>query len=639
MALAMLVPPNRGRAPGSESVPNGPNIQEGEGEAAPIMTFQDLLKSDSDVRLWEHYVTSQPAILHLSFGEQEPEEHEEESKPTRLIEPIGKAAIYADIECSPDMQHLLVTRVVKPYSFQLPASGFASSIEVWDLHGRAEHEVAKLPNEENVPTRGVPVGPRGVTWKPTAGATLFWVEALDGGDTRKDAAERDRLVLHAAPFQSNPTEVLRLKNRFAGIQWLDKGDTALVSESDIKRLWRTTWLADFSRPGIELKTVWSRSQNDRYGDPGAPVTRPIANGQSAVQVYQRFIFLRGSGASPEGERPFIDRLDLTTLKSERIWQCDDKSYESVVSLLGEDASRFITRYETQTTAPNYFVTEANGKRTALTSFPDPTPQVRGITKELVKYRRDDGVDLSFTLYLPADYKKGTKLPTIVWAYPLEFTDAATAGQVAGSPFRFTSVGGASPILLATQGYAVLMDATIPIIGDPETVNDTFVKQLVSSARAAIDKAVDMGVADRSRVGVMGHSYGAFMTANLLAHCDLFRAGVARSGAYNRTLTPFGFQSERRTFWQAKEMYMNVSPFVFADKVNEPLLLIHGMADNNTGTFPIQSERMFAAIKGNGGVVRLVMLPHESHGYAALESLGHVNWETVRWFDKYVKNAK
>lgn len=130
-----------------------------------------------------------------------------------------------------------------------------------------------------------------------------------------------------------------------------------------------------------------------------------------------------------------------------------------------------------------------------------------------------------------------------------------------------------------------------------------------------------------------------MTANLLAHSDLFRAGIARSGAYNRTLTPFGFQSERRTFWEAPEMYAKVSPFWYADKIKEPILLIHGEADNNQGTFPIQSERMFAAIRGNGGTARLVMLPLEAHGYAAKESTEHTLFEMVQWFDKWVKNAK
>ena len=189
-----------------------------------------------------------------------------------------------------------------------------------------------------------------------------------------------------------------------------------------------------------------------------------------------------------------------------------------------------------------------------------------------------------------------------------------------------------------NGYAVLDNAAMPIVGDPRTVNDHFVEQVVMDAKAAVEKAVAMGVTDPARVGVGGHSYGAFMTANLLCHTDLFAAGIARSGAYNRTLTPFGFQSESRTLWQAPDMYFKVSPFLSADKIKGALLLIHGEADNNPGTFPVQSERMYQAVRGNSGTVRYVSLPYESHGYEARESVGHTLYEMITWFDKYVKNA-
>jgi dipeptidyl aminopeptidase/acylaminoacyl peptidase len=368
------------------------------------------------------------------------------------------------------------------------------------------------------------------------------------------------------------------------------------------------------------------------------VSEQNARGQSLIMVSDGTAYLRGPGSSPAGDRPFLDRFDIATHKTERIFQSAKGAYESVVALLDDKATRLLIDHESTTEPSNYYLQTSSGRK-ALTSFKDPAPVFRSVLKDLVKYKRADGVDLSFTLYLPPNYQEGTRLPTIVWAYPREFNDAGTAGQVSGSPNRFTSVGGSSPLFMVLKGYAVLMDATIPIIGDPETVNDTFVKQLVDSAAAAIDKAVEMGVTDRNRVGVMGHSYGAFMTANLLAHCDLFKAGVARSGAYNRTLTPFGFQSERRTLWEAPETYWNISPFMNANKINEPMLLIHGTNDNNSGTFPMQSDRMFAAIKGNGGVARLVFLPYESHGYSAIESIEQTHRETIDWFDKYVKNAK
>jgi dipeptidyl aminopeptidase/acylaminoacyl peptidase len=367
--------------------------------------------------------------------------------------------------------------------------------------------------------------------------------------------------------------------------------------------------------------------------------RTLANGKRVMQQQGDSIFLVGAGASQKGEFPFLDRFDLAARQSERVFQCGDGQYESVVALMADDGSQFITRHESPTEPPNYFIRNAKGAdKKALTNFPDPAPQLHGITKQLVTYKRADGVQLSFTLYLPANHKEGERLPTIVWAYPLEFNDADTAGQVSGSQYRFTTISGISQLFLVTQGYAMLDNATMPVIGDPETMNNTYIEQIVESAKAAIDKAVELGVTDPDRVGVGGHSYGAFMTANLLAHSTLFRAGVARSGAYNRTLTPFGFQSERRTIWEAPEMYLKVSPFMYANRIKYPILLIHGMADDNSGTFPIQSERMYQAIKGNGGIVRYVQLPYEAHGYVARESTEHTLWEMVTWFDKWVKNA-
>lgn len=351
------------------------------------------------------------------------------------------------------------------------------------------------------------------------------------------------------------------------------------------------------------------------------------------------IYLHGAGSSPKGDFPFVDRMNLKTLKTERIWQCEGESYETLVAILNDDGRSLLTRYETPKDPPNLYVRDLSSKqRRALTAFPDPTPQIRGIQKEFVTYKRNDGVMLSGTLYLPPGYQKGQKLPVIMWAYPREFTDPSTASQVSGSQYRFTTISGASHMLLLTQGYAIFDNPTMPIIGPGETANDKYVEQLVASAEAAVEKVVEMGVADRDRIGIGGHSYGAFMTANLLAHTRLFRAGVARSGAYNRSLTPFGFQNERRTFWEVPEVYARMSPFWYAHQIKDPILLIHGEVDNNSGTFPIQSERFYMALKGHGATVRYVTLPLESHGYAARESVLHTVAEMLNWFDKYVKNA-
>jgi dipeptidyl aminopeptidase/acylaminoacyl peptidase len=600
-------------------------VQENFGKATPAMTFQDLLKNAHDENLFDYYATSQLVLINAATG--------------RAV-PIGKPAVYDSVQPSPGGDHFLVVRNHRPYSYLHTANSFPKDIEVWDAQGKVVHKLASLPLADQVPIEGVPTGPRGYAWRPTEAATLVWVEALDGGDTKKKAPLRDVVKMLKAPFAGQPVELMKTEQRFGGLTWGEKDGLVFLRDFDRNRRWSRVFSLNADDPSMKPQVVWDRSIQDRYNDPGNPVMKRLPNGHMVIQQNGDNIFLSGQGATPRGDRPFLARFNLKTLKSEPIFRCDDSSYESFVTLLSDDGSRFITSYETQTTPPNYFIRTAGGdSKQALTNFPDPTPQLRGITKQLVRYKRKDGVDLSFTLYLPPGYKQGTPLPTMVWAYPIEFSDPTVAGQISGSTNRFTSFGGTSHLFFALMGYAVLDDATMPVIGDPETMNNTYVEQIVASAEAAIGKAVEMGVTDRNRVGVGGHSYGAFMTANLLAHSDVFKAGIARSGAYNRTLTPFGFQAERRTFWEAPDMYFKVSPFMHAHKIKEPILLIHGEADNNTGTHPIQSDRMYQAIKGNGGNVRYVTLPHESHGYAGRESIEHTLWEMITWADRYVKQSQ
>jgi len=625
--LVQLVPEGRGRPPEPPVIPVGPNVQEGSGRPTPVRTYQDLLRTPHDEAVFEYYARAQLAVVDIADG-----------RPAY----IGSPDIFQTAEPSPDGRYLLVARVHRPYSYLVPHTAFPKEVEVWDRSGRMVYKLASLPLHEHVPIEGVPTGPREYTWRPTEPATLVWVEALDDGDPRKQVPHRDRVLMLKAPFTGSPIEVLKLEHRFAGLRWGEKGGWAFVSDYDRRRRWVRTFLISPDDPTTAPRLVWSRNMQDRYNDPGTPVLRSLPNGQRVIQQDGDWIFLIGTGASPEGERPFLDRFHLKTLTTERLFRCDERSYETVIALLRDDGTEVLTRRETPTDPPNYYVRTLSGglatAMRALTRFPDPTPQLRKITKQLVTYQREDGVQLSFTLYLPPGYTAGTRLPTVVWAYPIEFTDPAVASQVTGSPHRFLTIQGPSPLFFVLAGYAVLDNVAMPVVGDPETVNNTFLEQIVMNARAAIRKAVEMGVTDPDRVGVAGHSYGAFMTANLLAHSDLFRAGIARSGAYNRTLTPFGFQNERRTLWEAPDLYIKVSPLMAAHKINEPLLLIHGEADNNPGTFPIQSERMYHAVRGNGGTVRLVMLPYESHGYVARESVEHVLYEMLAWFDKYVKNA-
>jgi dipeptidyl aminopeptidase/acylaminoacyl peptidase len=623
--LCQFIPQGRGPAPAAPAAPVGPTIQTAEGSAAPAATFQDLLENALDEALYEHYFTAQLGVVDAATGAREL---------------IGRPAIFDDVAVAPGGAYILVTRTVRPYSYQVPASRFAKEIEVWTPRGEVAHRVAQLPLAENVPIRGVRTGPRSVAWRPDVPATLVWVEALDGGNPRSKVDHRDRLLIHAGPFAGQPVELLRLPQRYAAIRW-DSGGLAFTVDYDRERRWTKTWLIDAAQPGAAPRLVWDRSAEDRYGDPGFPVMRQTAAGMAVLLRRGDWIYLQGAGASPVGDRPFLDRFNLRTLRSERLWRADTVHYEVVVAVLDAGAERILTRRESRSEPPNYFVRQTRrrgGALRPLTAFRDPAPQLTGIEKRLIRYTRADGVPLSGTLYLPPGYTPGTRLPVVMWAYPTEFASATAAGQVNAAPNRFNVIRGPSHLFFLMQGYAVLDDPKMPILGG-DTANNHYVEQLVMSARAAVEAVTAMGVADSSRIGVGGHSYGAFMTANLLAHSDLFRAGIARSGAYNRTLTPFGFQNEDRQFWQARDVYLAMSPFISADRINEPILMTHGEADNNSGTFPIQSERLFAAIKGMGGTARLVMLPHESHGYMARESVHHTLAEMIEWFDRYVKQAK
>lgn len=621
--LVRLVPAARGPAPKPPAAPSGPNVQESTARSGPVRTYQDMLASPYDEKLFDYYCTAQLASVNVA---------------TLKVTPVGKPAIFAAAEPAPDGKHLLVGLVQRPYSYVHAYPSFPRETAVWDRTGKFVYTVQKRGLLDAVPIEGVATGPRNISWRPNEPATLLWWEALDNGDPKNKVPNRDKLIMAKAPFTA-PVEVTRTVHRAMGVLH-GEGGLALINDYDRNRRWLTVTRIFLDDRTAEPKQIWSRSMQDRYRNPGQPIFKRLPTGASIIHQSGEYIFLRGEGATPKGDRPFLDRMNIRTWTTERIFQAGETGYESVVGLLSDDGAKFLTSYEDPQTPPNLMVRVAGADaRKPITNFTDTTPQLRQIKQQLVTYKRADGVQLSFTLFLPPSYKEGTRLPTILYAYPLEFNDADTAGQIGGSTQRFVQMRGASHLFLLLNGYAILNNATIPIVGDPETVNNTYIEQLVDGAKAAIDKAVEMGVTDRNRVGVTGHSYGGFMTANLLAHSDLFRTGVARSGAYNRTLTPFGFQSERRTFWQARDVYMKMSPFTWADKINEPILLIHGEADNNPGTFPVQSDRLYQAVRGNGGTVRLVFLPFESHGYAAKESLEHVLWETQSWFDRYIKDAK
>lgn len=626
--IVRMTPERRGPAPDVSRPPEGPIVEESLGRTAPARTYQDLLSNAGDEALFDHYFTSQLTLVPLAGR----------------ARTLGAPAVYMGSSVSPDGRYILQTTAKRPYSYVVPARLFPSEVVVTDLQGRVVHRVADLPLRDNIPTPfdSVAPGPRAAQWRADAPSTLVWAEAQDGGDPRTPAQVRDRVYMLTAPFAGQPTPLIDLEDRYGGVIWGD-ADRALVLSRQFNSRRETRYLVDPSNPG-QRRVLLERNYQDRYNDPGFPVTEPNARGFPVMRFTAdgSRVLMTGAGATREGAYPFLSTMDLTTGVTERVWTSPEGAYESVVGILDENGRRLVTRRETRADPPNLFVRDLDAQATALTAFPDPAPQLAGVSRELITYTRADGVQLSGTLYLPAGYDKERDgpLPLVMWAYPAEFTDADVAGQVVDTANRFTRPGGSSHLFLLTQGYAVLDNPSMPIVGvGGAEPNDTYIEQLKASAQAAVDAVVGLGVADRDRIAVGGHSYGAFMTANLLAHTDLFRTGIARSGAYNRTLTPFGFQAEQRTYWEATDTYTEMSPFTYANRVNEPILLIHGEADDNSGTFPVQSERFYAALKGNGATVRYVVLPLEAHGYRARESVGHALWEMIRWLDQYVKNVE
>jgi dipeptidyl aminopeptidase/acylaminoacyl peptidase len=613
------IPAGRGPAPAATVVPTGPAIEETSGKVSQVMTYQDLLKNEHDEYLFEYYGSSQMLIISANSGK---------------TQQLGGPGLYVMVNWSPDERYALVTQLRKPFSYRVQYSNFARKTEVWDQNGKAIRTIAEFGVTDEIPRQGVVTGPRSVEWQPLYDARLIWAEALDGGDPKKKVDFRDKLMLLEAPFIAQPRELLKTKHRYSGFEWMASKDAGLLTEFDRDRRWYTTYYLNLQQPTAK-DTLFDLSMNDDYNTPGNPVMDRLPNGDWVIAQDGDWLYYDAPGNSDAGQYPRLDKINVKTGEKQTLFKSKDKTFEEFIAFAGKDRSQIVTRYQSKTEVPNFFLVGLKDQsRKALTRFADPAPQLTGIEKRVVKYTRPDGVPLSGTLYLPADYKPGQKLPLFMWAYPLEYSDKSTAGQVRVTDNTFTFYRNDSPLFMVTQGYAVLMDATIPIVGDPETMNNTFREQATASGRAAIDYLDSLGIIDRNKVGVGGHSYGAFMTANLLAHSNDYAYGIARSGAYNRTLTPFGFQSERRNFWEAKDIYMNVSPFNYADQIKKPLLIIHGEADNNPGTFTVQSERLYQAIKGTGGTSRLVLLPHESHGYRARESVLHVLAEMFDWAGKY-----
>ena len=605
-----------------------PVIQTTTGEKAAVRTYSNLLKTPHDENLFEFLSTSQIAEISLNGK----------------VKLLGKAGMFKTYTASPDGKYLLVSQVKKPFSYLVPHYRFPLLTEVWTTGGKLVTQVADLPSGETIPKGfdSVIEGRRSIAWRGDEAATLVWAEALDGGDMNAEAEHHDSVYTWAAPFKKSPDTLLNIERRYNDIEW-GNDNFAIVTEWRFSDRQLRSWKFSPASPSTEKVLFQQRSYNDRYNDPGDFVTEQNEFGVDVIKVFgdNNKVLLTGLGASPEGNIPFMDEFDFSAETKKRLWHSEAPYYERIMLPINQDATRVLTMRESVTEQPNFFIRDINSNSLSqFTDFPHPSPAFVGIKKELIKYKRNDGVDLTGTLYLPPGYDESQgPIPVLMWAYPLEYKDKAVASQVTDSPYEFVRVSYWGPMPYLAQGFAVFDDPKMPIIGSgDELPNDSFREQLVQSAIAAVNVLVSRGVADPDKIAIAGHSYGAFMVANLLAHSNLFKAGIARSGAYNRSLTPFGFQGEERSFWEGQEVYAAMSPFFHAEKIDEPMLMIHGKEDPNSGTFPMQSERMFAAIKGLGGNTRLVMLPHEQHGYRARESLLHMLWEQQQWLQTYVIEA-
>ncbi|MCE2847560.1 MAG: prolyl oligopeptidase family serine peptidase [Chitinophagaceae bacterium] len=609
--------------------PVGPSIQENIGKAAPSRTYQDLIKSVYDETAFAFMTTAQ--LIKNTNGTE-----------TKLSSP----AIYASFVVSPDNKYILTETIQKPYSYLVTAYSFASTMAIMDMGGKMVKSLAKIPSGETTPSGydNVLPSPRGFAWRADEPSTITWCEPQDSGLIKKNMEFHDAVYALKAPFTASPAVLVKTKMRFRNIVWGNE-HFAWVNEGLTGKQLQKASKLDPATGAME--TLFERNTTDAYNNPGMPVMKRTAFGTSVINLLENNKILMNNpvGSSPDGDLPFLSTFDLSSKTSQIVWRAKKGSYETITAVLDANTLKLITRKESQTEVPNYYIKnlKGSGPDQQITGFSNPYPSMVGVTKEKLKYKRADGVDLTGDLYLPRGYDrtKDGPLPVLIWAYPREYNNAADAAQVRGSADRFTTISWGSPIFYVMRGYAVLDNAEMPIVAASKESkpNDTFIEQLKLNAEAAIGALTSLGVGDPKRVAVGGHSYGAFMTAHLLSHTNLFKAGLARSGAYNRTLTPFGFQAEERTYWESPDLYYKMSPFSYANKIKTPILLVHGEADDNPGTFPINSERLYNAIKGHGGTVRLVYLPYEAHGYRGKENLLHLLWEQSQWLDRFVKNAK
>jgi len=617
--LVKSVPFNREQKPRKSRVPSSPVVKETKKSKSKMRTYTNLINNEFEKKLFGYYFSSQ--IIIYNFREDK-------------IKKVGSAGLFDEVSVSPDNKYILLEKIKKPYSYRVPYYFFARDFVVWDIEGNLVRKIYQRPLSEEIPIGGTFEGPRYMHWHPNKKSSLVWITALDQGDPEKEVKKRDKVVLSSYPFKNSKT-LFKSKYRLYQLEWGEKPNSCIYYERDRDNMQIYGYYLNYNSNNVQK--IVDRSYRNSYKEMGDLVKKSNRFDRKVfMQNGQNVYFINNEGDSPEGKYPYLSKFNLKDKKEEIIYKSRKNSFETIEAVLEKDFSKILIEHQTKTEPENYYIVDLNERtRKKITDNKNPYPEITDTEQRIIRYKRSDGVSLVGKLYLPPGYENEKRLPLIVWAYPLEYKSKKVAGQLKSSPNKFMKFWGASINYLLLEGYAVV-NASVPIVGDPKTVNDTFTKQTVESVKAVLDYLYKKEIIDPERVSVSGPSYGAFMVGNVLAHSNICKIGVARSGAYNRSLTPFGFQHERRTLWEATQFYIDVSPYFHADKIKEPLLMIHGENDPNSGTYPLQTKRMYQAIKGTGGTARMVLLPEEGHGYRAKKSNLHVIAEMIEWCNKYLK---
>lgn len=603
-SLICAQPQNTGAPPPIEI---GPNIRELMSGAAPVVPYSNLLRDANDDRLFEHYGAVQFALVPTDGTE------------SRLLNVSGMITAAG---VSPDSDFIYTSRISRPYPRQLPVSRFPQSLSIHSTaSGEKIFEQAKASRDQvNV---SLAPGPRMPSWDPTRPASLLFVERqLEANDSATDS-----LLEISAPFGGPAQNLAPGLRRVSAFAWSNKGNLFLTDSGSGSRTWVSYQLRD------KLIELARGGESDVVGDPMQALR---VNGESgAILETSGILHFKDETSLDTGAHPTLVAWTYATGKSDELWRSKDTEHAEVLAVLKHKKREYLIATESPS-LPRHLVISREGQRHGLTQPAPPHPELFGMERRMMRYKRADGLPLSGMLSLPAGAQEGITTPLVLWIYPRDFADSDQASKSKEYPQRYIDPKGASRFLLLNQGYA-LFDCPMPIVGEVTSGRDDFLSQLISNAEAAIDHLVSIGIADRDRIAVMGHSYGAFAVANLLAHSKLFRTGIATSGAYNRTLTPFGFQRETRTFWQNTEAYVNMSPFFFADNIEGSLLLVHGEADDNAGTPILQSERFYAALVGNGVRTRFVSFPYEGHHLRGRDAVLHTAAEMIHWLDRELRS--